>query len=130
MITELGTPKILVCPGDRTREAAKDWASYTPAHCSYEYLAPSAPDAAAEPTHVAVRCPIHGHVGLCDGTVQGDVAKQHPERLVQRQGKLYFDPSAPPGPVVPGQRLAGVIQRDPSPGPELSTNPPPRSSSR
>jgi cell division protein FtsB len=77
MTNEMGTPKILVCPGDKTREPAKDWASYTAAHCSYEYLAPSAPD--TEPTRVLFRCPIHGHVGLCDGSVQGEIAKRHPE---------------------------------------------------
>ena len=37
MSNELSTPKILVCPGDKTREAAKDFASYNSAHCSYEY---------------------------------------------------------------------------------------------
>jgi hypothetical protein len=88
MADEMGTPKILYCPSDRAREAAKDWASYTAANCSYEYLAPSAPD--TEPERVAFRCPTHGHVGLCDGSVQGYIAKQHPEQLVQRDGKLYF----------------------------------------
>ena len=94
MRIELSTPKILVCPADRTREAAKDWASYTPAHCSYEYLAPSAPD--TDPLRVMSRCPIHGTIGLGDGSVQQELAKRHPERLVQRGGKLYLaDPSEP-----------------------------------
>jgi hypothetical protein len=88
MTNEMSTPKILVCPGDKTREAAKDWASYTSAHCSYEYLAPSAPE--PEPMRVLFRCPIHGHVCLSDGSVQGELAKRHPERFVQRDGKLYL----------------------------------------
>ena len=76
MTNEMATPKILVCPGDHGREAAKDFASYTPANCSYEYLAPSAPD--TEPFRVLFRCPIHGHVCLCDGSVQGYVGQATP----------------------------------------------------
>jgi len=88
MTNEMSTPKILACPADHGREAAKGWAAYTSANCSYEYLAPSAPD--TEPMRVLFRCPIHGHVCLCDGSVQGELAKRHPERLVQRDGKLYL----------------------------------------
>jgi hypothetical protein len=88
MTDEMSTPKILVCPGDHGREAAKGWATYTSANCSYEYLAPSAPE--TEPNRVLFRCPIHGHVCLSDGSVQGDIGKLHPERLMQRNGKLYL----------------------------------------
>jgi hypothetical protein len=95
MTNEMSTPKILFCPADTGRQAATGgWASYTSSNCSYEYLAPSAPD--SEPFRVLFRCPIHGHVCLNDGSVQGEVAKRHPEQLVQRDGKLYLDQSAPP----------------------------------
>ena len=48
---------------------------------------------------VAFRCPIHGHLGLIDGSVQGYVAnRQHPEQIVPRGGKLYFEPLARPAP--------------------------------
>jgi hypothetical protein len=95
MTNEMSTPKILFCPADTGRQAATGgWASYTSSNCSYEYLAPSAPD--NEPFRVLFRCPIHGHVCLCDGSVQGEVAKRHPEQLVYRNGKLYLEPSAPP----------------------------------
>jgi hypothetical protein len=99
MSNELSTPKILVCPADHAHQAAPNFASYSAANCSYEYLAPSAPD--TEPTRVLFRCPIHGHVCLCDGSVQGGVAKLHPEQFVRRGGKLYFGDSTPltqPGP--------------------------------
>jgi hypothetical protein len=99
MSNELSTPIILVCPADHGREAAKNWASYSSANCSYEYLAQSAPD--NEPTRVLFRCPIHGHVCLSDGSVQSSVAKQHPEMLVQRDGKLYLDDSRPPAQTAP-----------------------------
>jgi hypothetical protein len=132
MTDEMSTPKILICPADHGREAAKDWASYTSANCSYEYLAPSAPD--TEPTRVLFRCPIHGHVGLCDGSVQGELAKKHPERFVQRDGKLY---QVEPGEAAPKESPQDAFRRryrlryglDGQPNqvlpPQPSTNPPP-----
>ncbi len=96
MTNEMTTPKILRCPADPAREAAGSWAAYTAANCSYEYLAASASDA-TEPQRVLFRCPIHGTVGLCDGSVQMGLAKTHPERLVERDGKLYLSDSPAPG---------------------------------
>ena len=93
MSNELSTPKILVCPADTTRQVAADWSVFTPANCSYEYLVTSGTNVAAiEPTRVLSRCPVHGHVGLCDGSVQSSVAKEHPDWLIKRNGKLYLDP--------------------------------------
>ncbi|HWW01564.1 MAG TPA: hypothetical protein VNZ64_17835 [Candidatus Acidoferrum sp.] len=89
MTNEMSTPKILVCPADTGREAAKGgWAGWTSANCSYEFLAPGA--SGEEPSRVLFRCPIHGNIGCCDGSVQSGVGKEHPERLVQRDGKLYY----------------------------------------
>jgi len=90
MTNEMGSPKILVCPADTGRNAAADWSSYTPANCSYEYLGGTS----SEPTRVMFRCPIHGNIGLCDGSVQRGIAKDHPESLVERDGKLYYQRSA------------------------------------
>ncbi len=104
MTNQLVTPKILTCPADRGREPAKDWASYTAANCSYEYLAPSAPD--TEPDRVAFRCPIHGNVGLFDGSVQRAIAKEHPELLTQRGGKLYLFFPPQPGKAAPAPQSA------------------------
>jgi hypothetical protein len=95
MTNEMSTPKILACPADHGRQKTDSFASYTPANCSYEYLAPSAPD--TDPNRVLFRCPIHGHVCLSDGSVQAEVAKRHPDWLVQRDGKLYLQaPAQPP----------------------------------
>ena len=91
MSNELNTPKILVCPADTNRPVARDWASFTVANLSYEYLTPSATNADTEPTRVLSRCPVHGHIGLCDGSVQGQVAKNHPDWLIERDGKLYME---------------------------------------
>jgi hypothetical protein len=94
MTNEMSTPKILVCPGDHAREAAKDWGSFTSANCTYDFLAASSPD--IEPDRVLFRCPIHGHIGLSDGSVHAYIAKEHPERLEQRDGKLYLKATIQP----------------------------------
>lgn len=86
--------KVFVCPADTGRPVATGPGSFTPANCSYEYLAPSAPD--NEPNRVLFRCPIHAHIGLIDGSVQNSVAKNHPEWLVQQDGKLYMQVTSPP----------------------------------
>lgn len=90
MSNELSTPKILVCPADTNRVVAPNFFSFTAANCSYEYFGADANE--AEPTRVLSRCPVHGNIGLADGSVQMKVAKDHPEKLVQRDGKLYFLP--------------------------------------
>jgi hypothetical protein len=89
MTNEMNTPKILHCPADENRQAATGWSDYTPANCSYEYLAPGG--SPTEPNRVLFRCGIHGNIGLCDGSVQMGVGKNHPGKLVKRDGKLYFD---------------------------------------
>ncbi len=88
MTNEMGTPKILVCPADPGHQAAPSFSGWTTANMSYEYLAAGATD--EEPQRVLFRCPIHGTVGLCDGSVQM-IGKSHPERLIQNDGKLYLD---------------------------------------
>jgi hypothetical protein len=98
MSNELSTPKILVCPADTNRPVAADWSSFTTANCSYEFLVPNEKDADKEPQRVLSRCPIHGHIGLIDGSVQSSVAKNHPDWLVERDGKTYMEdqPKQPP----------------------------------
>ncbi|MBL9137094.1 MAG: hypothetical protein JNK85_14575 [Verrucomicrobiales bacterium] len=90
LTNEIGSPKVLVCGEDTGREAAENWSSFTMANCSYEFLAPGPGAHETEPDRVMFRCPIHGHVTLCDGSVQQSVAVKHPERLVWRDGKLYL----------------------------------------
>jgi len=90
MTNEMSTPKILVCPADAGRKAADNWAAYSSANCSYEYLAPASPGPVAESQRLLFRCPIHGNIGLMDGSVQMEVAKKHPDWIVQKNGKLYL----------------------------------------
>jgi hypothetical protein len=103
MSNELNTPKILVCPADTNRPVAKNWESFTTANLSYEYLTPSATNGEAEPQRVLCRCPIHGHIGLCDGSVQSSVVKNHPEWLIERDGKLYMESNPQPGQRTPNR---------------------------
>jgi len=90
MSNELSTPKILVCPADRARQPAKDWSEFTPANTSYEYFVAS-DFSLANPARVLSRCPIHGHIGLCDGSVHNQVTKTRPEWLTHRDGLMYLE---------------------------------------
>ncbi len=93
MSNELSSPKILVCPSDPGRQPAPDWSSLTPANISYQYLIPGGNE--SEPQRVAFICPIHGHICLADGSVQMDVAKKNPEKLLHRDGKMIYQDSPP-----------------------------------
>lgn len=109
MSNELVTPKVLVCPEDTGRQPAADWSVFTPANVSYEFLATGGSEADVQ--RVMFRCPIHGHVCLSDGSVLSNVAKEHPERLVLLDGKLYYRDPRPPAPANPA--TAPQIQMDP-----------------
>jgi hypothetical protein len=89
---ELVTPKVLICPADTAHQVARDWASFSRASSSYEFLAPSGSQ--DESTRVLSRCPIHGHIGLCDGSVQMGAVTNSPAWFHERDGKLYFDQPA------------------------------------
>ena len=59
------SPDILICPGDSTHKAAKDWASFTPTkNSSYEIVNPDL--RIDNPDGVYLRCKIHGHVGYAN----------------------------------------------------------------
>lgn len=90
MSSEIVVPQVLICPADDVRHAAADWSSYTAANCSYEYLSPGPGVFQTEPSRVLFRCPFHGNVGLCDGSVQMALAKTHPERFETVNGALYL----------------------------------------
>ena len=58
----LDTPQILICPGDHSRQAATNWASFTMANASYKIIAPSSSE---NDTNTAyLQCIIHtNHFG-------------------------------------------------------------------
>ncbi len=70
MSNELVAPNLLVCPDDKSKTAAADWSQFSAAeNLSYEFLTPGAKEGDVF-NQTAFRCPIHGNVGLGDGSVQ------------------------------------------------------------
>jgi len=70
MSNELATPRILICPGDRSKTPAADWSQFDQnQNVSYEYVTPNANENEVL-GQTTFRCPIHGNIGLGDGSVQ------------------------------------------------------------
>jgi hypothetical protein len=74
MSNELGTPKFLVCPSDRSRQAAVSWEFFGTNNCSYEIVSPGLPKNGSN--DIFMRCMIHGYVGYGD------------DKLLDASGKL------------------------------------------
>ena len=71
---EVGTPRLLVCPTERSRLPAASWALFSSSQASYEIVTP---DLREEDTNgVFLRCKIHRHLGYADGTVFDGVARR------------------------------------------------------
>jgi hypothetical protein len=68
MKDELTTPKILFCPADPAAIRVTDWLQLNPSTVSYRLLNPNGNE--TDPNKPLATCPIHGHVGLSDGSVQ------------------------------------------------------------
>jgi hypothetical protein len=69
MSNELSTPRLLACPADLGRQPAMDFTYLQPANVSYQvYSGTNVND--MNPQQALAVCPIHGHVLLCDGSVQ------------------------------------------------------------
>jgi hypothetical protein len=64
----LDKPRLLICPGDRSREPARDRFSVTPDNSSYEIVTPGLRTDAHRDT-IFLRCKVHGHVGYVDASV-------------------------------------------------------------
>jgi len=74
MSNELNTPKILICPGDHSRQRAANWESFTSAQSSYEIVIPGLKD--GDTNGVFLRCKVHGHLGYADSTVFDGVRRR------------------------------------------------------
>jgi hypothetical protein len=68
MAEQLGTPRVLVCPGDNKRPA-RDFESLTAENVSYQVMT-GENVTSADPSAVVARCPIHRHVLTSNGAVQ------------------------------------------------------------
>ena len=66
---ELVRPNLLICPADSSKQPALDFQSLTAANVSYQ-LRTGTNVSETNPEAILIRCPIHGHVGLADGSVQ------------------------------------------------------------
>ena len=89
MSNELSTAKVLVCPADTARTAAPNWASFSVANVSYEFLNPNGSE--TESQVVLARCPIHNHVCLSDGSAQ-QLGKNR--GIIMKDGKYYVADSS------------------------------------
>ncbi len=69
MSNELNTPKILVCPDDRSKSAALSFADLGAGNVSYQVRSGTNIDE-THPEEVLVRCPIHNNEAMADGSVQ------------------------------------------------------------
>lgn len=72
---ELNTPKLLVCPKDSSRQPARDFGRLQAANVTYLMRSGTNIDE-INFEEVLVRCPIHGHVCLCDGSVRKGGSKK------------------------------------------------------
>jgi hypothetical protein len=68
MKDELTTPKMLFCPADPAAIRVTDWSQLNPTTVSYRFLNPNGNE--TDPNKPLATCPIHGHVGLSDGSVR------------------------------------------------------------
>ena len=71
MSNELGTARILVCPNDKTKQAAADFSSLTANNISYQ-LRTGTNVNSDNPTEILAVDPINGIVLRCDGSVEPD----------------------------------------------------------
>jgi hypothetical protein len=67
MKDELSTPRILFCPADPAAVRVNDWLELNPSSISYRFLNPNGNE--TDPNKPLATCPIHGHIGLSDGSV-------------------------------------------------------------
>ena len=99
MTNELATPRLLICPGDKGRTPARNWAEFISANVSYEFLNPNG--TTATPHVLLARCPIHGNVGLSDGSAWMGSGLGSIFTISVQDGKQVFTPRANTN-VVPG----------------------------
>ena len=85
---ELNSPKILACPSDSARtKRPGTWTGFTPADATYEFLTPNVSER-EPPQTIITRCPIHGTVGLLDGSVHQNLGNL---RTTTKNGRLTLE---------------------------------------
>ena len=66
---ELYVGRILLCPADSAKRLAKDFQSLVPTNVTYQLRSGKNVDEVNQ-GEILGRCPIHGHVLFCDGSVK------------------------------------------------------------
>jgi hypothetical protein len=82
----VSSPRLLTCPADTAKTKAATWKEFGAANLSYEFLAGGL-SKRESPNTVMLRCPVHGHVGLLDGSVHGGVW----QRATQKNGRWVIE---------------------------------------
>ncbi len=80
----LDSPAILVCPNDKTKTPAKNWAEFNEAlNCSYEFLSPNQTDSNSG-TQPLIYCPNHDYIVMSD--IMDDCLVDKEWRVIQFEG--------------------------------------------
>lgn len=69
---ELGSPRVLVCPGDSAHTPfpkGKSWSGLGPENISYQFLLPGAEEEKTPLKAIKLICPVHDNQVLMDGSV-------------------------------------------------------------
>jgi len=69
MSSELNTPRILICPEDRSRKPAADFGSLRSSNVTYR-MRSGASLTDTNPTAILALCPVDGNTVYCDGSVK------------------------------------------------------------
>ncbi|EEF60848.1 hypothetical protein [Pedosphaera parvula] len=86
MTNELATPKILICPADKSRKTP-DWSDVAAGGISYRMSAPGVDE--GNPNAVYVECPLHGNILLVDGSVQ-KLGTNYASKLKMENGRMVL----------------------------------------
>lgn len=93
MTNELGSPILLVCPGDHSHEVEVKnirtigWPAFHPELISYQFFLSGQKDAEF-PERIIAKCPFHGHVLLADFSVVTNAVASGRYREVTIDGRL------------------------------------------
>lgn len=90
MSNELNTPKVLVCPSDKSKSPALRFSELDTKNVTYQ-MRVGEEVSESNPDEILVRCPIHGNVLLCDGSVLSGAAVK---RKDQEHNKSKASPEA------------------------------------
>ena len=88
MTNELSAWRILQCPSDHSHNVV-GWSDVAAGNVSYQMISPGISE--TNPAVVFALCPIHGNIGLVDGSVQ-QIGTNYQSRLKVVDGKTILGP--------------------------------------